>query len=215
MSNESIVAIVEGPGEVEALPILLRRIFEQKQIYQISIQKPINAHGLGNLTTPGGLERFLAVAEGSSSCDAILVLVDADINCAKNLALELANRSRVHNPHIATAVVAAKYRYESWFIYSLESLCGKRGFQTNLPIIDDPETMPNPKKFLTNNKTQGRIYRETTDQAPMSNLIDLNLVMQRSRSFCRLMHAVDELIGCITSGIPKITPIQPPCSTAD
>jgi len=207
MPNRSIVSIVEGPGEVEALPILLRRLLEEKQKYRINIQLPINAHGLGNLTKENGLERFLKLAEKRPSCSAILILIDADIYCAKDIAICLANRANVHNPHIPTAVVAAKFRYENWFLASFETLSGKRGLQEELPNIITPEAVPDPKNWITKNKVQGRIYKETLDQAPMSQLIDINLVQSRSRSFRRLLHAIDELIDCISSGIPRITPI--------
>lgn len=116
--SKSIIAIVEGPGEMEAIPLLLRRLLTQNQQYQITIQPPINAHGLGNLTIVGGLEKFLKVAQKRPLCSAILVLVDADVDCAKEIAAELADRARSHNPHIATAVVAAKFRYENWFLAS-------------------------------------------------------------------------------------------------
>jgi hypothetical protein len=207
MNNGSIVTIVEGPGEVEALPILLRRIFEEKQKYQFNIQKPINAHGLGNLTKRDGFENFLKVALKRPSCDAILVLIDADVECARDIAKDMANRALIHNPHTATAVVAAKYRYENWFLASLETLSSKRGLISELPTIIDPEGISNPKNWLTKHKDQGRIYKETLDQAPMSQLIDINLAQERSRSFRRLVNAVGELLDSISSGIPKISPI--------
>jgi hypothetical protein len=213
MSN-SIVAIVEGPGEMEALPLLLRRLMIERQSHQVVIQPPINAHGLGNLTIENGLERFLKLAQRRPSCKAILVLVDADVDCAKQIARELADRARNHNPHIATAIVAAKYRYENWFLASTETLGGKRGLKEKLPIIINPDTVPDAKRWITNHKAPGRTYKETLDQAPMSQLIDLGLVSQRSRSFRRLVHAVDELLNSISTVTPRITPIQP-CSTAD
>jgi hypothetical protein len=197
--------IVEGPGEVEAVPILLRRLLEERQAYGVTIQKSINANGIGNIKAQKGLERFLKLAE-IHSCNAILVLIDADVDCAKSIASELADRARLQNPHIATAVVAAKYRFENWFPASLETLSGRRNFQTELPIITDPEAMPDPKRWISNHKTKGRIYKETMDQAPMSQLIDLGLVSQRSRSFRRLVHAVDELLDSISTATPQITP---------
>ncbi len=202
----SIVTIIEGPGEVDAFPILLRRLLALRQIYGISVQRPINAHGIGNLTTPNGLEKFLKLAENRGSCDAILILIDADVGCAKEIALEFANRARIHNPHIATAVVAAKYRYENWFLASFETLAGQRGLEAILPCLIDPEGIPDPKRWISNYKIKGRTYRETADQAPLSQLINLNLVSTRSRSFRRLENAVDELLGCISSKIPQITP---------
>jgi hypothetical protein len=212
--SKSIVAIVEGPGEMESVPILLRRLIIERQGYQVVIQSPINAHGLGNLTIENGLERFLKLAIKRPSCKAILVLVDADVDCAMEVAGGLSERARNHNPHIPTVIVAAKYRYENWFLASTETLRGRRGLRADLPIVTEPEIIPDAKRWITNHKSQGRAYKETLDQAPMSQMIDIKLVSQRSRSFRRLVHAVDELLDSIATGTPLITPTNP-CSTAD
>jgi hypothetical protein len=203
-----IVTIVEGNGEVEAFPILLRRLLWDKQCWNFNIsQPPINTHGIGNVVIESGLERFLKLAMRRPGCDAILVLMDADIDCAKNLSVNLAKRALIHNAHIPTAIVTAKYRYENWFLASFETLRGKCGLQENIQAIDSPELVPDPKRWITNNMFPGRAYRETMDMAQMTQLLDINLVFQRSRSFKRLSHAVDELIQCIYSGTPKISPI--------
>jgi hypothetical protein len=135
--------------------------------------------------------------------------LDADIDCAKNLSIYLAKRAFLHNPHISTVIVAAKYRYENWFLASIETLKGNCGLQENLQVIDFPEDIPDPKRWLTVNMVPGRAYRETMDMVVMTQLLDTNLVFQRSRSFKRLVHAVDELLHSISSGKPRVTPINP------
>lgn len=207
MSLNSIVAIVEGPGEVDAVPILLRRILWQEQHWNINISSPIiNAHGIDNMTKIGGLERFLNLALRRQDCHAILILIDADVNCAKDIAMSFANRAFQNNQHIPTAVVAAKYRYENWFLASCETLAGKCGLIKNLQIIEHPEEIPDPKRWLSNYMDPGRAYRETMHQASMTDLLDLEIVSERSRSFRRMMHAVEELLTGILSGSPQITP---------
>jgi hypothetical protein len=208
MPGPSLVIIVEGDGEVEAFPILLRRLLGKRGCWDIIISNPpINTHGIGNITKDNGLESFLELALRRPSCDAILILVDADSSCSKDFAIDLARRAFAYSCHIPTAVVATKYRYENWFLASLETLMGNIGLMDNLEIINCPEGISDPKRFLTEKMIQGRAYRETMDMAPMTNLLDINLVHQRSRSFRRLNHALDELIESILSGIPKVTPI--------
>lgn len=125
----------------------------------------------------------------------------------KDLSISLAQRALAHNAHIPTAIVTAKYRYENWFLGSIETLKGKCGLQENLQMIDFPEDIPDPKRWLTANMVSGRAYRETMDMVVMTQLLDTNLVLQRSRSFKRLIHALDELLDSISSGIPRITPV--------
>lgn len=80
----NIVVIVEGDGEREAFPFLIRRLLQERQCWNISVSKPvINTHGIGNITKENGLERFLKLAIRRPSCDAILILMDTDIDCAK------------------------------------------------------------------------------------------------------------------------------------
>ncbi|MDD3581204.1 MAG: DUF4276 family protein [Desulfobacca sp.] len=208
MALDSIVAIVEGNGEVKAVPELLRRLLDIRKRFDIEISKPpINAHGRGNITKPNGLENFLRVAEKRPDCKAILVLMDAERDCAKDVAQKLALRARNLITHIAIAVVAPNHMFENWFLASLETLAGKRGLEANLPTVNNPESIGNPKKWLTEHMGPGRIYKENLDQVAMSALINTDFVKQRSRSFRRLEHALDELLAIMANEeSPKVTP---------
>jgi len=48
-----IIPIVEGDGEVTAVPALLRKILVQATRYDIQIARPKNANGRGNLLKEG------------------------------------------------------------------------------------------------------------------------------------------------------------------
>lgn len=206
MRNSTIVPIVEGWGEVDAAPLLLRRLCERKNIWNIKIGSPINAHGITNITRANGLERFLEVAKRRAECDGVLVLLDAESDCPREVAEKLATRARHHSPHLPTAIVAAKHHYENWLLASSETIAGRSGLQEHLEVIANPESIPDPKRWLTNNMPQGRAYKETLDQAPLSQAINIDLVSQRSRSFRRLEHAMEQLIVCVQSGTAMITP---------
>ena len=87
-----IVPIVEGPGDVEAVPALLWKLLAEQGRYDIQIETPQNAHGCGNLTTPGGIERFVQNAWTKRDCGAVLILVDADKKCPVEMAADFARR---------------------------------------------------------------------------------------------------------------------------
>ncbi len=79
-----IVPIVEGPGDVKAAPELLRRVlYERLNQYNIGVSKPKNANGKDRLIKR--LENFIGYAALTDGCVAILVLVDADDDCPKEL----------------------------------------------------------------------------------------------------------------------------------
>jgi hypothetical protein len=76
-----ILPIVEGHSEVGSLPVLLRRILNQRHIYEdrIAVGRPIRVQRY-SVVKEGKLERAveLAVLKG---CDAILVVLDANSDC--------------------------------------------------------------------------------------------------------------------------------------
>ena len=75
--------------------------------------------------------------------------------------------------------------YEAWFLASVGSLDGKRGFVLNGHVISDPETPRNPKGWLSRHMPNGT-YREVIDQLAFSAEIDLEQVHDHSRSFRKL-----------------------------
>src|SRR5438034_9454898 len=91
-----LVPIVEGFGEIEAVPLLLRNVLVEQKCWTFEIALPKNAHGCGNLTKAGGLEKFIELAFRTPDCAAVLILMDADEDedCPKELAEAFAARVR-------------------------------------------------------------------------------------------------------------------------
>jgi hypothetical protein len=197
MTAKKIVPIVEGPGDVSAVPVLLRRLlFEIKARYEFEISRPKNANGRENLTKPSGLERFLQYA-AIEKCSAAIVILDTDSDCAKELAFDLAERTVSLNYPFPVAIVCATREYEAWFLASLETIAGHSDLPPNLRYEQPVETKRDVKGWLTNQMPPGRAYKETQDQVSLTNLIDFDLAYQRSRSFQRLIHAIDQLIEAV------------------
>jgi len=90
-----IVSVVEGQGDVVAVPVLLRRFINQiNPPVAIDIARPIR-QPRGTLLKPGGIEaavQFAATAMGDKG--AVLVLLDSDGDCPKSNAPVLAERAR-------------------------------------------------------------------------------------------------------------------------
>ena len=185
--------IVEGEGEVSAVPILLRRILhEQGDHYGVDVLKPINARGKDDLIKR--LEDNVGYAIEDDRCAAILVLLDADRDCPVELGTELARRASSMNLHVPTAVVCAKREYENWFLASDETFEG------------DAENYGGAKRWLTDRKPPGLIYKETRDQTSLSAKMDIEKAFETSRSFRRLCDAVDELVQFVDAGVVDATP---------
>ncbi|MEO6751543.1 MAG: DUF4276 family protein [Opitutus sp.] len=208
-----LVPIVEGDGEISAVPILLRRFLAIRQRWDLDIARPKNAHGCGNLTKMGGLEKFTELAFRERGCSGVLILMDADedADCPMHMAQNFANRIKKHGARHPVAIVFARREYEAWFLASLETIAGQEiggrpGLPAGLVFDGDVEEIRGVKGWLSRQFPGSRIYKETEDQAPMSERIDFDLTAKKSRSFRRFCNAVDSLLSAISTGKPQVTP---------
>jgi hypothetical protein len=219
-----IVPIVEGDAEVEAVPLLLRKVLHGHDIYDVGIARAKNAHGVGNLRAQGGdrnyLEKFLRYACTEPQARAVLVLLDADSDrdCPPRLARSLAARARTLSLPLPVAVVVASPGYESWLIAGVDRLAGRElvcaggtrrpGISIAATLEGDPEAVADPKGWLSDRMPPGTSYKETMDQPAMTARIDVHDVAARSRSFAHfvrgLMFLVDEArcSGCAVNPAP-------------
>ena len=206
-----IIPIVEGPGDVTAVPALLWKLLTEMGRYDIQIGPPQNAHGCGNLTISGGIEKFVQNAWTKHDCGAVLILVDADEQCALQMATDFSRRIIEIGVRFPVVVVVAKCEYEAWLLASLETVSGaklgeRQGLPANLSYEEDVENRVGVKGWLTRQLPEGRIYKEALDQEPMTRLIDLDRARDRSRSFRRLCHALEQAVNAIDTGRVIVTP---------
>lgn len=80
-----------------------------------------------------------------------------------------------------------------------------------LAINRDIETIRDVKGWITKHmpkKPQPKIYKETFHQTEMTKLIDVDAAIQASRSFRRLVHAIEEIVTATELGIvtPRVLP---------
>ena len=62
---------------------------------------------------------------------------------------------------------------------------------------------------------QDQAYRETADQQPLTHFIEVELVRNRSRSFRRIWHAIEELVHAVDYDVVVVTPhLNQPQSSA-
>ena len=196
----TIVPIVEGPGDKDAIPILLRRIFSDR-LNRYDANFPV-VKGNGRQKIESDLAKFLGHARNKPNCSGILVLLDIDVDCPKDWATSMREQIDGIGVGCPVQIVYAKRAYETWFLASLETIRGNRNISDTANIQGDPEDVPNPKDWLTDQMPKGTRYKETTDQPALSARIDIALAHTNSRSFRRLCHAVEQLIEEIESNTP-------------
>ena len=206
----SIVPIVEGQGDVSAAPELIRRVlFEHLLEYQFRVAKPKR---LKRNRIDSDLPKILQYAAQEPDAVAIIVIVDSDEGCARELAEQVSQIARDRNIGVPVATVCPTTEYEAWFIASIDTIRGKdiggRGAKIDQSATcpETFETISGPKEWLSGLMPFNMSYKPTQDQTPLTMMIDLLLAKARSRSFQRLCHAVKEVVDGAKSGSAMVTP---------
>lgn len=185
-----IATIVEGHGEVEALPILLRRIAQQVSPETVlDLPRPIRV-SRNRVVQEGELERAIALAAREARAEGcILILLDANGDCPAELASQLLERALAARRDRDIRVVLAKMEYEAWFLAAAVSL----GIGEVIEPPDDPEAVRDAKGWLSARMQAGGPYRATIHQASFSATFDLDAA-RSAPSFDKFWRDVSSLI---------------------
>ncbi|MBI5432025.1 MAG: DUF4276 family protein [Planctomycetes bacterium] len=190
-----LVAIVEGHGEVQAVPVLVRRIASAALPgVAVDVPRPIRVKR-HRILKEGELERAIELAARQAGPDGrILVLLDADEECPKTLAENIRRRAAAVRGDRRICAVLAKTEYEAWFVAAVESIVGQRGIRRR-STSDNPEAISDAKGWLSNHMEGSRSYSEVLDQPALSAVFDLDLARKRSPSFDKMWRDVASLLA--------------------
>ncbi len=192
-----VASVVEGQGEAAALPVLLRRLVAEIDPDRPSqILPPVRVNRT-KMTRPSEAEKYLglAMAKLGDQLGAVLVLLDADDDCAATLGPELLRICRNIRPDVSVSVVLAVAEFEAWFLASADTLGGRRGLPADLEAPADPETIRDAKGWLRARRIDGLGYSPTVDQPALAALFDLATARARAASFDKLWRDVERLMN--------------------
>jgi uncharacterized protein DUF4276 len=194
LNSFDLVCIFEGKGEVEAVPILVRRIAQALDpSSNVRFHPPFRIPWT-KLVKPDELERTVELAgRRAGRQGAILIILDCDDECPARLAPQILARARHARSDLPIGLVLAKREFEAWFIAAAESLRGKRGLSSMLTAPEDPESIRGAKEWLTARMSGSRHYVETLDQPALAAIFDLDLA-RRAPSFEKLWREVAVLL---------------------
>lgn len=183
----TVAAIVEGHGEVAAVPGLLRRLLQHYGPGgPVNLPTPIRVPKDRFLNREDEFRRHLLLAAAKCGEQGwILVLLDADDDCPAELGASILQRAQACVPHRRVSVVLANREYEAWFIAAAASLHGQRGFVFDPGQPMDAERGRDAKGWMAK-RMAGRSYDETRDQAAFTAVMDLDQAHAGSRSFRKL-----------------------------
>ena len=191
----NIACIVEGSGDVKAVPVLVRRIIHEiDPVAPLTISAPAIRVSRSKLVKPGEIERAVTLAVlKNNGFGGVLVLVDADDDCPGTLGPQLLARAKAARADMPMAVVLANHEYEAWFLASAASLRGRQGLSGTIEPPINPEGVRGAKEWLKNHMEGSRKYSETIDQLALTRHLDMQAARQAA-SFDKLYRDLARLI---------------------
>lgn len=186
-----MILIVEGHGDVESLPILIRRISSEldNSKYREILRNNVIRISRSRLLRNGEVERAVQAASIKlNNTGDVLIVLDSDDDDPETLENSLNTRAKAAAPHLNVSAVVAVREYEAWLIHSIESLRGKRGLPTDISPPQNPDSIRGAKEWISK-RMVGQTYSEIADCAALTAQMDLNLALN-SDSFKKLCNAV-------------------------
>lgn len=191
-----LACIVEGHGEQQAVPILVRRIgdaFPELSFPEMTKTDVLRV-SRSRLVREGELERAMELAgRRVGSGGGVLVVIDADDDAACKLGPELLQRATAARADLRIGVVLAVREYEAWLLASARSLAGQHGLPDDLEPPSSPEAIRDAKGWLSTRMT-GHGYRPVLHQPKLTAVMDLEAARQ-APSFDKLLRDVCRLLA--------------------
>jgi hypothetical protein len=200
-----IQPIVEGYGELNAVPVLLRRLQAKLGVYTFQIARPIRRRR-SELATEEQVRRSVRLALGTPQCGGILILFDSDDACPKEFGPTVQAWAQAEAGAVPCAVVLAHHEYEAWFRAAIESLRGFRRVRPDAVSHPTPEGVRNCKGAFEERLEVGASYSPRVDQAAFSSQIDFRQAHLSCRSFRRLTKAFGQLAEATGAALPAWPP---------
>ena len=173
-ATASIVPIVEGHGETEAVPALLHRIaLICAPHVRVQVNPPIRVKCGSFLKFEDYFRKqvLLAGAKAAQAQGIVLVLLDSEDRCPEELGPELLRRVRAVRGDVPVIVSLAYREYETWFVAAVGSLRGCRGIGDDVSPPPDPESIRDAKGWL--GKRMDGPYDPVVHQLEFTRAFDL------------------------------------------
>lgn len=194
---KSIVPIVEGKGEIEAVPVLVRRILHERLgAFTVHVSKPVRIQR-NRIRSESELSRASDLAKTRpGGCDALLVVCDADDDCPVELADAVRELLSPRDLPIGCAI--ADREYEAWLLSGISGMRGQKGIGGDAVPPPNATTVRDAKRAL-GAMMSGRSSLPTVDQAAFSSTVALQQAEENSRSFRSFPNEVERLADVLAN----------------
>ena len=199
----TVVPIVEGHGDVRAVPVLLRRLVGAANAWkEVRIDQAVRC-SRGKLVKEVELKKRVRLASRRKDCGAILIIFDSDDDCPVELAAQVREWA-VAEAGPVCEVVLAKREYEAWFLAAIESLRTHPSVRADARSHPDPEAPRGAKDKLE--AMMHISYSETTHQPAFSKCFCMAAAYVRCRSFRKLISSFGRLMESLGADLSDWSP---------
>lgn len=188
MSGSFFIApIVEGHGEVQAVPKLLHRCAARLvPKCELKVNPPLRVKAGSFVNDQGYFNKYVELAarkakQRPNSC--VFIILDCEDGCPRQIGPELMKRAESLRPDVSVIVVLAYREFETWFLTAARSIRGVCGLPADLDPPDNPEQVRNAKGWLSARMPQR--YNETDHQLKLTEVVSFEDAME-SQSFARM-----------------------------
>lgn len=199
-----ILLVVEGDGDVLAIPLLTRRLLHDNEIYDVRIESPPQKrHDVAHLKGKNwyNFDRYLQAAYGWE-CP-VMWTIDCDDDCALAVAREFSERAATIGVRQPLAFAFWVKEFESLFLADSETTKSVLGCEfKNLPVY--PEQKRGVKEFINSCLPAGRRYSETIEQEKVVSRLNFSVLRKTSRSF---QHFEKALLWLVAQEGPCLYPL--------
>lgn len=206
------VLLVEGDGDVKAVPFLVRKLAEASGFYDlIPCPNPIKCGEIPKLRKDGQLERFVEYACNRSDGDSVILVVDCDDDCPVTTSAEFAARVRLIAQRTTKKVGLAfiQKEFETLFLYSLSDLSATypdHGWRLTEEDADRDWTALRGAKGELNRRMKNYSYKETRDQVKFVSAVDINRLVSTCRSALHLQRLISWMYSHVNDSL--VYPIE-------
>ncbi|MBN2493621.1 MAG: DUF4276 family protein [Deltaproteobacteria bacterium] len=172
--------VVEGHGDVEAVHNLISRIWKDLALPHLPWARPLRWRGLHECER---LSRAAEVIRRKPDASAMLVIRDEDDRCPKEIVHVEADALRRLNLPFPAATVLMHREFEVLFLPCVRLMAGRSivdasgvkrpGLVAGSVFDGDPENVRGVKEWLSERFPPNRSYRPSTDQLPLTRMVDL------------------------------------------
>jgi hypothetical protein len=181
------VLIVEGAGDIRAVPRLIRETLHQHCIFDLSpAPRPKSNVEIRKLARPGEFERYVEYGARDDG-DSVLFALDCEDFCPLEVCKAFTARIEAMRIQKKVGIVLFRSEFETLFLHCIDEIKARfeeyRWLPNLAPLTGDIEAIRDAKGSISRMMSSDRAYKETRDQEKFITGLDFTKLREKSRSF--------------------------------